>query len=1248
VNRFCATISWIGLILGAIIQVHAAPTFTVRLAGNEGFDVFADGVLTAPIRLAANGAILADSIVTNATGIILSGLHTSDPLAVTFAADDYVSITLSTSTNAPEPVIQFKLTLLNFNTNRWLALFPDGPAPFHFLTCSMPTAQVWHQRGWLNATPYADPFPLLQDMHVGSPEISCLWNRNWSYICPLGAHPIPMIGLWDPSANLYVGYDFQAARATDQSERYIATAYCWRQSSTTNFITLAYPYGGLRYGQQVYPQGGEVLSSRFSLEIDTSLPSTEDPNERFQARLFQRYTSSLPQVPAMNDLSWIPGGARLNDFAGPIGLNLYGPGGETTFYPAGTILLQSWQGHQEMPIDTAVRNGDLATANFARGQIESLLTNYAVTFAAGGDSCLYWQKPLSGSWLAEWGGAPVTTLHNSEGWYPARVLVELYRYDQKHGQVNSNYLQAIDGLFNWSKYFVWSRNEFADVPSSPFAIGSTLCCAFLLDYYFTFRDDPQRGTNAALALHMANVITWRYLHPWAMDSDRFDGALDSAFLVEPNSGRDWAGLGCANEVNWNIDSLTQVYVHTGDPRMRYYLRGILQRWPALYQPNYEDSVADYSNSDSLSEGLGVFDGSGPGRGDRYPYGFAPSLPISEPIGNSTMRVVAGAQACIAFDKNGTTSDVTDYRTDGKGPCSFRIVSSLTGPFDVSVSIPFVDISGWSVTRVRNGLTNVMTSSQVVRPTQSPSSLYLKQMQNGDVVSIGAVSSGAPVIAFDTSLVYNETNAQPKTNGLFVTWPLTGNYLLPQDWNDLNSFAGIVPGERWNYGVPYRQGLYAITNVSALNAPGATVVLVAYAPTPTQTLTQAPTLVLDNATSLPLSGQPVLAWRVWPIIFKQKVLMDYAVLPNGRSLGQVNPNGTLVMGVTAFTGSESDWQPVQTVLSNASAIFVDQETQNLALLALQASYAQLPNGKIALLPLDTAGPAANFAAATGLNKKWDAITEQQLVDTNWFNAARYPLAFHLGNENYVKTVVTTGDGKNAITRYLAGGGVLVVLASLPFPFYYGYGPADAPGPADPLLPTFGIPIQGFEQAPPDIFMQRNTNQTILQSVPTVFPFPPGDQRLRAITGSAVSAANRYLPLIKALGTNGVNYGDAAAFIAFGTGPAKGGKVVYVWSTLLSGPQGQAIMADVVSWILDATLRPPQPQFNSIQVPDNLQAVFNFTAISNLDYIGQYRNSLGVGTWLLVRDFSSAPTNRSIWFTNNISGTDSRFYRLIVGP
>src|SRR5512141_1118913 len=131
-----------GFILGllTLVQVQGGQ-ITVQPAGNQGFDVYADGVLVAPIRLAANGAIVADNVVSNATGLLLSGLRATDPLAITFATNDYVSVTLPTpgDTNAG-PVVQFHLTLGNFNTNRWLALFPDGPAPFHFLVCSMATA----------------------------------------------------------------------------------------------------------------------------------------------------------------------------------------------------------------------------------------------------------------------------------------------------------------------------------------------------------------------------------------------------------------------------------------------------------------------------------------------------------------------------------------------------------------------------------------------------------------------------------------------------------------------------------------------------------------------------------------------------------------------------------------------------------------------------------------------------------------------------------------------------------------------------------------------------------------------------------------------------------------------------------------------------------------------------------------------------------------------------------------------------
>src|SRR4051794_17698507 len=49
----------IAILLAAIIRLEASPAFTVLPSGHEGFDVYADGVLVAPIRLSANGAIVA-------------------------------------------------------------------------------------------------------------------------------------------------------------------------------------------------------------------------------------------------------------------------------------------------------------------------------------------------------------------------------------------------------------------------------------------------------------------------------------------------------------------------------------------------------------------------------------------------------------------------------------------------------------------------------------------------------------------------------------------------------------------------------------------------------------------------------------------------------------------------------------------------------------------------------------------------------------------------------------------------------------------------------------------------------------------------------------------------------------------------------------------------------------------------------------------------------------------------------------
>jgi hypothetical protein len=45
--------------------------------------------------------------------------------------------------------------------------------------------------------------------------------------------------------------------------------------------------------------------------------------------------------------------------------------------------------------------------------------------------------------------------------------------------------------------------------------------------------------------------------------------------------------------------------------------------------------------------------------------------------------------------------------------------------------------------------------------------------------------------------------------------------------------------------------------------------------------------------MPLSGHPLLAWRAWPIIFNEKIIMDYAALQAGRSVARIDPNGTAV-------------------------------------------------------------------------------------------------------------------------------------------------------------------------------------------------------------------------------------------------------------------------------------------------------------------------------------------------------------------
>ena len=82
-------------------------------------------------------------------------------------------------------------------------------------------------------------------------------------------------------------------------------------------------------------------------------------------------------------------------------------------------------------------------------------------------------------------------------------------------------------------------------------------------------------------------------------------------------------------------------------------------------------------------------------------------------------------------------------------------------------------------------------------------------------------------------------------------------------------------------------------------------------------------------------------------------------------------------------------------------------------------------------------------------------------------------------------------------------------------------------------------------------------------------------------------------------------------------------------------------------MNATLRPPVPNFANFRWADPTHFAFAFNAQSNLDYVIQSRDSLATGSWSKLQDLLSAPTDRTVNFTN-LGAPSSRFYRLKVGP
>ncbi len=1185
-----------------------------------GFTIQPNGSdLQATILFGSNGNLWAMQVAapkaSGRSALVFAPLM-SDPTPQ-LGSGSFVSVTLLP--DDPYPVIAFKLALESFNRAAWEARF--GTVPFHFLCMSMPGAEMFYHRGWQIPTPNVDPYPMQGKQTGYGKQIRSDWSDNWTYAPPLGAQPMPDVGLWWPSKRLFACYDFHQARLTTNDEKDIATAYVWQQGKLSQFVTLAWPYAGgyretLRYPQKL-PQ---TIGTHFHFLWALDAGPDRDPNLIVQEFVWARYSDLLPEVPKVNDLGWLPDSDRPNAWMPPnVGLG-YGRLEKDDWFKAGALTFGG-VGWDRPAVQYAHDAGDAASMANVKDTIE-FMTPRVTWLDIDGDRCATWREALEGDGIDIFDGG-AASVHNAQTWQMGLLYLQAYRSDP---DAYAKYLDVIDGLLRWSKHFLYTRNDYFDVPAAQFCWTAAPVAAYCLQYYETFRTDPARRDLADLALRLARNDTYHFLPTWMEDSNQMDD-LDSFSFCEPNAGISWLGSACSNEV-WCVPyAATVTYLATGDPWLGHYVRGAVERWHELFRDEWYPTVRQYDQT--LSEEYYLYPGRGP-LGQRVTFGgISGELEqIAWPAGEATVRITCGEKAALAWDRpagvppikvdrsavtrlappdvkrGGEHTDFADYRYYGDGQCSFRLVKLGYGqaePFAVDVTFPYFDLRGKPVLLLRDGQTTPLVKGRDYDEVAYRwDTVVVRGCRYGDVIGVGKVDDSVPVLPCEISRVRGQRPAiaVPKPYQIADIRPVA-NTELSFDWEDPGSWAGLEFGRRFIFGVPFdvvdpslNAGKVAARNKSIpLSLTGKHLfVLVGdcgRAAKLTATIAGKPVPIDLNR------AVPVLVG--WPSCFTWHV--DMAEVPMTGPCTALTASSCTVFAATSYAPASADPRlqaTLDAMKSKQEAVAAAHRASGE--LARLAPLFEKMAGHIAILPAPKANPRSsalgNLLQQAGLLKDVVFLEPGDLVDPTYFNPQHFWIAVYAGGENYYQSVLRQGDGDEALRAFLKGGGTLLVLPSGPFPFYY-----NETDKAVVSAPKFGLPIggSGYDGRPDTLQGEINgwektpaggrftftldPKQDVLTTVPKTFPFPrstadvPADERWRPVA-DAVGAGNVYTPILTLHDAAGKYYGDGAALIEYRRGPLSPGRVVYVWSTLLSRPDLQnKILGDLFRWVLTNAVAPP---------------------------------------------------------------------------
>jgi len=863
-----------------------------------GFDLRVGGETLATVRFSSNDALLAAAVERDpavAGGLRFTGLHARDGVPIRLAVGGEVAVRPGPDED-PFPEIEFRFTLEAFDPAGWERAM-GGPCPFHFLALGLEGAEAIPHRGWLVATPRLDPYPLQE----GRPGlVASRWSRNWTWAPPFGACPLPVAGLWAPSRGRYAALDFMEARLRDHSEKFLAGAYCWKQGASADFVALVAP-AAERYVRLRYPALPLTVASHCRLLYDLDLRSWDDPNQRYQERLWRRYADLLPGAPLVNDLRWMPGRHRLREWPEPkaMGLCYRVPAKdewESRFFEPGTLLPT---GDPGTTVDEFYHARRRERIKELKRQVAAML-DQVKRFQDGGEACCYWEKPMSGRSRPEYAG-DVATLRHVRGWNVADVMLALYEHEP-----DPRLLEVVDGVLAWSKYNICTRNDISDVPEAMFTMAGGAIRLFLR-YHRLFRDDPARAERAALALRLARTFAYRYLPVFLPDTAE-DDAIDGTWLLEPNSARPWTGMACSNECSLVPDTLARVVVATGDPVLLACLRGMVERWPLLTQDGEAGSTA--ASTVSYTECWGLFDGCEKGGRDRRAaYGGLKGFELIRPLGDAAARVVCGERGAVAFAQGASRTDVAEYRASRglRDGLSFRVDSDRTGPFDLHVTVPDRDLGALAVLLQRGGRPEPLREGRdFERSPYSPWDLLVHGVRAGDVLALGRLDPALPVLDLRPVKGWAIRPRDFAPEGFRVA-DLAGacNWKPSLDWDDNRSYAPCPPGDHYAWSVPYfivpaclNGGRTALRDGSAqVDLPASALVFFVSEAGPGA---EARLRFQDGSSArVPLDRRRA-AWTAWPRWYSARIDGVPFLLPEPKQVVGVEVRGAALWSLTAAT------------------------------------------------------------------------------------------------------------------------------------------------------------------------------------------------------------------------------------------------------------------------------------------------------------------------------------------------------------